>query len=129
MTEKTYVKMVRDAEKQILSGKGAILDATFGQKRHREKAARLAAKHKVPLLMIHCRASDETTKQRLDRRMLEGQDLSDGRWEIYLAQKAAVQPIEELPSKLLFELDTSLSAEQLVCASEKFLRSRLEEHH
>ncbi|WP_410962383.1 AAA family ATPase, partial [Salmonella sp. SAL4355] len=37
MTEKTYAKIARQAEKQILEGQGAILDATFGQKAHREK--------------------------------------------------------------------------------------------
>src|SRR5262245_41977316 len=32
MTEKTYVKIAQEGEKQILKGEGAILDATFGQK-------------------------------------------------------------------------------------------------
>jgi len=76
-----YTRMMREAEKQILDGKGAILDATFGHKPHRDRAARLAAKHKLPWLMIHCYASDEITKQRLDRRLSGGKDLSDGRWE------------------------------------------------
>jgi predicted kinase len=120
-----YTRMIREAEKQTLDGKGAILDATFGHKRHRDRAARLAAKHKLPRLMIRCYASDEITKQRLDRRLSGGKDLSDGRWEIYLAQKAAVQPIEELPTNSCLELDTNPPAEQLVRASERFVRSRL----
>src|SRR4030095_16522562 len=37
MTEKTYAKMAKEGEKQILEGEGAILDATFGQRAHREK--------------------------------------------------------------------------------------------
>jgi uncharacterized protein len=75
--------------------------------------------------MIHCYASDEITKQRLGRRLSGGKDFSDGRWEIYLAQKAAVQPIEELPANSCLELDTNTPAEQLVRASERFVRSRL----
>jgi len=122
MTEKTYAKIAWEAEKQILEGEGAILDATFGQKKHREIIVRLAEKHKVPLLLIHCSASEEVTEQRLDRRTLEGTDLSDGRWEIYSAQKAAYQPINELPLANCLKLNTELPLEQLARASEKFLR-------
>ncbi len=125
MTEKTYAKIAREAEKQILEGEGAILDATFGQKAHREKIVRLAEKHAVPLVLIHCVASDETTKKRLAQREAEGKDVSDGRWEIYSKQKAAYEPINELPLANCLELNTELPREQLVRASEKFLRAQV----
>ena len=125
MTAKTYAKIAREAEKQILEGEGAILDATFGQKAHREKIIRLAEKHAVPLVLIHCVASDETTKKRLAQREAEGKDVSDGRWEIYSKQKAAFEPINELPSANCLKLNTELPREQLVRASEKFLRAQV----
>jgi uncharacterized protein len=124
MTEKTYAKIAREAEKQVLEGEGAILDATFGQKAHREKILRLAEKHRVPIVMIHCVASDETTEKRLAQREAEGKDVSDGRWEIYSKQKAGYQPINELPPANCLELNTELPPEQLVRASERFLRAR-----
>ena len=125
MTEKTYAKIAREAEKQILEGEGAILDATFGQKAHREKIVRLAEKHKVPLVLIQCVGSDETTEKRLAQREAEGKNVSDGRWEIYSKQKAGYQPINELPPANCLKLNTELPPEQLVRASEKFLRERL----
>jgi uncharacterized protein len=125
MTEKIYAKIAREGEKQILEGQGAILDATFGQKAHREKIVRVAEKHRVPLVLIHCVASDETTKKRLAQREAEGKDVSDGRWEIYSKQKVAYQPINELPLASCLELNTELPLEQLARASEKFLRERL----
>src|SRR5215467_13494225 len=125
MTEKTYSKIAREAEKRILEGEGAILDATFSQKAYREKIIRLAEKHKVPLLLIHCVASDETTKKRLAQREAERKDVSDGRWEIYLKQKSAYQPINEVAPTNCLKLDTELSPEELARASEKFLRMRL----
>jgi uncharacterized protein len=124
MTEKTYAKIAREAEKQVLEGEGAILDATFGQKAHREKILRLAEKHRVPIVLIHCVASDETTEKRLAQREAEGKDVSDGRWEIYSKQKAGYQPINELPPANCLELNTELPPEQLVRASERFLRAR-----
>jgi uncharacterized protein len=126
MTEKTYAKIAQEAEKQILHGTGTILDATFGRKSHREKMVRLAKRHNIPLLLIHCTASDQLTKKRLAQRAAEGTDLSDGRWEIFLAQQAAYEPVEEIPSECFLKLSTDASVEQLVRESERFLRSRLE---
>ena len=125
MTQKTYSKIAREAEKQILEGGGAILDATFSQKAHREKIVRLAEQHAIPLVLIHCVASDETTKKRLAQREAEGKDVSDGRWEVYLKQKTAYQPINEVAPTNCLKLDTELSPEELARASEKFLRGRL----
>jgi predicted kinase len=125
ITEKTYAKIAREAEKLVLKGEGAILDATFGLKAHREKIVRLAEKYRVPIVLIHCVASDETTEKRLAQREAEGKDVSDGRWEIYSKQKVAYQPINELPLASCLELNTELPLEQLARASEKFLRERL----
>jgi uncharacterized protein len=125
MTEKTYTKMAQEAEKQILKGEGAILDATFGQKAHREKIVRLAEKHAVPLVLIHCVASDETTQKRLAQREAEGKDISDGRWEIYSKQKAAFEPVNELALANYLELNTELPLDGLARVSEKFLRAQV----
>lgn len=124
-TEKTYAKIARDAEKKIILGQGAILDATFNRASQREKVVQLAAKHKVPLLLIHCSADEATTERRLRLREAQGTDVSDGRWEIYVAQKAAHEPLNEFPSENLLELDTDASVEQLLGDCEVFLRSRL----
>jgi aminoglycoside phosphotransferase family enzyme/predicted kinase len=124
-TEKTYAKMARDAEKQIVLGKGAILDATFGRKAQREKIIQVAAKQKVALLLIHCSSDEATTERRLRLRTAQGMDVSDGRWEIYVAQKAVYEPLNEFPPEHVLELKTDAPIEQLVGDCERFLRSRL----
>ena len=126
MTERTYARMGREAENQLVRGHGAILDATFIQKQNREKIFRIAAKAHVPLFLIHCVASDETTKERLIRRAAEGGDLSDGRWEIYAQQKQLQQPlVENVPHDTYLQLDTEAPVSQLMQTCEQFLRSRL----
>jgi len=125
MTEKTYAKMTRDAGQQIRNGGGAILDATFGQKRHRTRLIRLAQKHGVQLFVILCVASEDTTRERLAQRTFDGKDLSDGRWEIYVQQAAAYQPLDDIPAAARLELNTEGPLEQLAHASEEFLRSRM----
>jgi hypothetical protein len=125
MTIKTYARMVEMAETYVVSGTGAILDATYTRRENRESVVRLAEKLRVPLVAIHCFASDETTRERLVRRAKEGKDLSDGRWEIYQRQKETHEPMEELAPETLLELNTENSSEELANSVEKFLRARI----
>jgi hypothetical protein len=125
MTEKTYAKMTRMADKSLAEKRAVILDATFSRREQRDKLMRLASKHKVPLLLIHCSASEQTTHERLVRRQSQGEDVSDGRWEIFLEQKKAYQPALELTPASRLELDTDASLDRLIGDCERFLRLRL----
>ena len=125
MTRKTYARMAALAEDHIRSGAGAILDGTFSRREDRQGVLRLAERFNVPLVAVHCFASDQTTRERLDRRAQEGKDISDGRWEIYQRQKDAYEPIEEIPAASRLELNTAKPAEELASRVENFLRSRI----
>jgi uncharacterized protein len=126
-TERTYARMADLAEQHILSGEGAILDATFHRKANWEKILELAERYRIPLAIIRCYASDETTRSRLASRLAQGTDISDGRWEIYQQQKEAYEPIEEISAAAHLELDTAEPVEDLVRRVEKFLRLRFRE--
>ena len=125
MTEKTYAKMARDADKLIACGKGVILDATFTRRAQRQRMARLAAKHHVPILLIHCSIAEEKIHQRLIQRAAQGRDVSDGRWEIYLRQKDDFEVLDEVAPGACLELSTDATADSLAFTCEKFLRARL----
>jgi predicted kinase len=125
MTAATYTEIARQAERHIQIGTGAILDATFSQKANREQIIRLAEKHEVPLVVIHCRASEETVRTRLAQRAAEGRDLSDGRWEIYLEQRRVFEPIEEVSAAHYVRLDTDSPLESVARECEELLRIRL----
>jgi predicted kinase len=77
--------------------------------------------------MIRCFATDELTHRRLAARAAQGRDVSDGRWEIYLNQKTAQEPLDETSSVQRLDLDTALPLEELGRAVESFLRSRLKQ--
>jgi aminoglycoside phosphotransferase family enzyme/adenylate kinase family enzyme len=125
MTTTVYRQLARAAEQSIEEGSGAILDATFIERAKREKIARIAAKYNVPLFVVQCRASDETTETRLAQRAAEGKDLSDGRWEIYLKQKSACEPMDELAETNRLVLDTEQPINVLAMDCEKFFHARL----
>ena len=53
-------------------------------------------------------------KERLDARMNESGEASDGRWEIYLAQKEDFDAVTEIAAPTLITADTSEKPE--ICA-------------
>lgn len=126
MTAKTYAAIAERLEKYILMGEGAILDATFHRWFRREIILELARKYKLPIVLIHCRSKDEVIRERLRKRAEEGKDLSDGRWEIYLEQKAVFDPIIEIPHENRVELDTEAPLDATAAEVERFLRASLE---
>ena len=128
MTEKTYSKMAREAEKLILSGRGVILDGTFMKRSQRQKFLALGQKQQIPLLAIHCMVSDETTQDRLAQRESVGTDVSDGRWEIYGQQKDVFEVLDDIPAAARLELDTHATLDTLAVACEKFLRTSIARH-
>jgi aminoglycoside phosphotransferase family enzyme/predicted kinase len=126
IAEKTYARIVRDAEKEILAGRGAILDATFAQRANREKVNRMAAKHNVPVFLIHCFAADATIKSRLAPGAVDSLSVFDQRWENYVEQKARCEPPSEVPIEDYLDLNTAEPVGLLARTCERFLRSRLD---
>jgi predicted kinase len=126
MTELTYRRMAEEAEGELSRGRGVIVDASFGRRSHRESFARLAAKHRVRLLVLHCSASDAETAERLRRRAESGSDISDGRWEVYLAQKASHEPLDDFSPSVILELPTDAGIQAAGAEAEAFLYAALE---
>jgi uncharacterized protein len=127
MTERTYAAMLDRAEKYIAAGDGAILDGTFLKRAQRAAAAELAARRRVPLRIIWCRSSEELARARLDERARQGTDISDGRWEIYVAQKQGLEPIKGFTAESYLEVDTEPPPAELSASVEQFLRSTLKQ--
>ncbi len=92
MTEKVYKEMFKRAEKYLREGKNVILDASFLDKEKRDMARKLARKLNLNFLILWVEADENLIKERLEKRK---DDVSDGRWEIYLKQKEKYEkPLE-----------------------------------
>ena len=101
-----------------------MLDATFQKKKYRDMAHHVAAKHHATLVMIQCVCPDAVVKQRLEER-LKKKSVSDGRWEIYLAQKQGFEPFTSAEACLL--MDTSDKSYEYRMNFFGLILSRLEE--
>ncbi len=109
----TYDKAYKLAEAAIKSGQTAIIDASFKRHSERQKALQLAEKLNIPFYIIECTCSDEIVKMRLEKRAQEKTNASDGRWEIFQAQKEDFDEINEIPAANYFKIDTSANPEIL----------------
>lgn len=125
MTVKTYDAMAREAERALRAGHSVIVDATFTRREQRARFIRLAERAKAPLLVIRCMSSDAVSAERLDSRAAAGVDISDGRWEVYVAQKTAYEPMNEIAAPWRLDLCTEGSIKKLAREAEGFLRKRL----
>lgn len=105
MSERVYQALLDGARERLQRGQTVILDATYTKRADRQAATSLANELGADFYIPHCEASEDLTRQRLARRGTEPARVSDGRWEIYLAQRDAAEPFsgEEEKHRLLID--------------------------
>jgi uncharacterized protein len=111
ISRKTYEKAVDLAAEKIQQGKPVIIDASFKNRSDRALAVDLACRLRVPFYIIECTCPDEVVKIRLEKRMLDNNNPSDGRWEILQEQRKQYEEISEIPEGFCFKVDTSANPE------------------
>jgi predicted kinase len=80
---KTYEELLKNAIK-ISREKGlVIIDATFSSEKYQQMLLNCGE----DFIFIYCFADDDVIKDRLEKRIKDKNEVSDGRWEIYLKQK------------------------------------------
>ncbi|MEK6683703.1 MAG: AAA family ATPase [Nitrospirota bacterium] len=106
MTERTYDGLLERAEAVIASGRWAILDATYAQRRHREAARVWAEKRALPFSILHCTAPPEVLEARLTKRAAAGTDVSDADIEILRRQLSVFESFDHEEAERLVKVDT-----------------------
>ena len=104
-TGRTYEALLAEGRDRLRRGRSVILDASFLRREQRRAAARLAAEEGAQFACLLFQASDDAVRGRLARRLREGGDPSDARWEIYVAQKHSFQRPGELPPDRLVTVE------------------------
>jgi hypothetical protein len=112
VTRKTYGRAIDLASQKLAEGKSVIIDASYKNRADRQEALAAAEKLKADFFIIECICPENIIKERLALRMSDKGGASDGRWEIYRAQKKAFERITEMPDNSHIIIDTSLTPEQ-----------------
>ncbi len=92
VSERVYSGMLDRACPILESGRVAILDATFGLRRHRSLAVDLAHKAGATVYLLEARCPAEVALDRLARRQATGSDPSDAGPDFYATSVARFEP-------------------------------------
>jgi len=109
--DEAYAKMFRRAAEVLASRRPVVLDACFATRAQREALRAFAEQHRVPLLVVECRADAALTRRRLqERARQQGRPESD--W-LALRERllATWEPMKELPREQHLPVDTARDLE------------------
>ncbi len=102
----TYDRLLSLSETILGSGYCAVADATFLEEERRKPFVDLAAKAGVPVFIVHCTASPDTLRARVQRRLAKGLDASEAGLEVLEAQLQRGYRFSESEQKIVYTLNT-----------------------
>jgi predicted kinase len=91
--ELVYSEMFRQADDLAKTSEGAILDATFVTQKLRRRAAEVAAKHDLTLVILQTHCSENTSIARILRRTKENYESNALTRQAYLNNKKMFEPV------------------------------------
>jgi len=92
--ELVYDEMFRQAENLAQKGKGVILDATFVTQKLRRRTAEIAAKNKIPFVILQTSCSEEASITRILRRTKQNYESNALTKDAYLNNKKKFEPVD-----------------------------------
>jgi len=92
--ELVYDEMFRQAEDLAQKGKGVILDATFVTQKLRRRAAEIAAKTKIPFVILQTSCSEDASIKRILRRTKQNYESNALTKQAYLNNKKRFEPVD-----------------------------------
>ena len=114
-TQRTYQTMLDRAGEDFQQGKtGVVLDGSYSKAADRHRVIELAKVLQIRVLFFLCSCSEQETKRRLALRAQDPNAVSDGRWEIFVQQRAKFEQPDELAPQQLARIDTEADPQKLL---------------
>jgi hypothetical protein len=113
---------VRCGPRRVAAGRGAIIDATFQRRAHRDAARAVARQAGVQVRFVECVCPVDEVRRRLEKRRIADSDASDADREVYqrqLANYEAFAPNEDAEHVVI---DTTAPLAAQVARAESALR-------
>lgn len=106
-SKKTYDALLNRAEADLSHNRTVVVDGSYQAKSERSRLLDVVRQQDTTALFVLCRCPEELMKERMAQRALDPMAVSDGRWEIYLQQKARFEQPDELTTTEIIAIDTS----------------------
>jgi uncharacterized protein len=102
VTDQVYQILLDEALAQVKNNRSIIVDATFGQAKHRALFTQVLDHLNVPYYFLVMQVSDDTLKKRMSHRDKNEQVVSDARLEDFdLLRRIYQEPTEILPEHVI----------------------------
>ncbi len=108
--ERTLGRLLEQARKLLGAGLNVIVDATFIKLDWRDPFARLANQISLPWFIAAAEAAPEILRERIARRMREGQDASEAGLDVLESQLAGLDPFTEPETPHVLRLSGGVDA-------------------
>ncbi len=123
-SRRTYAEALDRAAAILRDGRSVIIDASYKKRDERARALAAARGQQADFLLLECVCPEEIVEQRLAGRRLEAGEASDGRWELFQAQKADFDAVTELPASAHLVIDCAPPPEECVRDAVRRIRER-----
>ncbi|NPV05536.1 MAG: AAA family ATPase [Syntrophaceae bacterium] len=116
VSRRTYARALEIALEKLETAGAVILDGSYKSREERSRAFEAARRAGAEAILVECTCPEAIVEERLRKRESGGGDISDGRWEIFQAQKGDFERIDEIPGESHLVADTSGEAERTAFA-------------
>ncbi len=96
-----YQSLAAEADAALAAGRSVLADATFLRRADRDLLVAVAGRRHVPCVFLECRSDEAHVRERLAARTAA--DVSDARFETYLAQRRAAEPFGDDELRLVVD--------------------------
>jgi len=110
-TDRVYKEIIKMGKRAAESGNTVILDASFLKRRYRKSAVKAAESFGIPVFFIETKASDSTIRERLLKREIVGESISDARLDIFENFKQRFEQPSEVPKNRYLSVSTDKAPE------------------
>ena len=123
-TRKTYDALHSQAEEELRSGRGVIVDATYKQQDDRDAILALGTRCHIPVLFVECQANAATVEMRLRERERRDDTVSDATWALAQQERESFPLFSDLPEQCHVVVDTAGDIETALVRVEERLGVR-----
>jgi uncharacterized protein len=128
MTARTYRALLDRAGEIVRTGRGVVLDATFGRRLHREWLEQRCREWKASFCVLETRVSNGLLRARLKRREQDTTEISDARLEDFESLDSRYEPPKELTPGRTLSLTTEGDPRSSLKAALRALAERRADH-
>ena len=106
-TQKTYARLADTAAAILQAGWPVIVDAASLQKNGRDRFRQIAEVAGVPFLIVSCAAPEAVLRERLQRRLVSGNDASEATPAVLQHQRATHEPFGADEAGVVMRVDAA----------------------